>query len=68
MQHQEQYLGFVASTPGPSFDAVRGLPVRVQWVNDLIDSSGRPLSSFLAVDPTLHWANPGTMTMPAVTS
>ena len=59
-----QYLGYVASTPGSTFQAIREQPVRVKWVNDLFDSTGQPLSSMFAVDPTIHWANPGSMAMP----
>jgi FtsP/CotA-like multicopper oxidase with cupredoxin domain len=34
-------------------------PVRVKWINDLVDpDSGNYLPHLLAVDPTLHWANP----------
>ena len=33
-------------------------PVRVKWVNDLVDSDGNFLPHMLPVDPTLHWANP----------
>jgi spore coat protein A len=33
-------------------------PVRVKWVNDLVDGSGNYLPHLLSVDPTLHWANP----------
>jgi spore coat protein A len=33
-------------------------PVRVKWVNGLLDSGGRFLPHLLPVDPTLHWANP----------
>ncbi|WP_235509211.1 multicopper oxidase family protein [Terrabacter sp. Soil810] len=33
-------------------------PVRVKWVNDLVDTNGRYLPHLLPVDPTLHWANP----------
>ncbi|MBP2347933.1 MULTISPECIES: hypothetical protein [Streptomyces] len=44
----------------PSFtiEASVDRPVRVTWVNDLVDSQGRFLPHLLAVDPTLHWANP----------
>lgn len=45
------------SVPGPTFEAIRGTPVRVQYVNRLV----RP--HMLAVDPTLHWANPNNMPM-----
>ena len=33
-------------------------PVRVKWINDLVDDEGEPLPHLLPVDPTLHWANP----------
>jgi FtsP/CotA-like multicopper oxidase with cupredoxin domain len=33
-------------------------PVRVKWINDLVDRRGRFLPHLLPVDPTLHWANP----------
>ncbi len=59
-----QYLGIVKNTPGPTFDAIRNIPIQVKWINNLVDSEGKPLSSMFAVDPTIHWANPGQMTMP----
>ncbi len=46
------------STPGPTFKAVRHIPINVQWVNNLTGSYP------LAVDPTIHWANPNNMPMP----
>ncbi len=33
-------------------------PVRVKWINDLVDPNGDFLPHILPVDPTLHWANP----------
>ncbi|MFJ3715921.1 multicopper oxidase family protein [Streptomyces sp. NPDC090057] len=44
----------------PSFtiEADVDRPVRVTWVNDLVDGQGRFLPHLLTVDPTLHWANP----------
>src|SRR3989339_216005 len=57
-------LGLVHSTPGCSFEAVRGVPVQVKWINDLVDSSGNPLPNLFAVDPTLMWANPNAIQMP----
>jgi bilirubin oxidase len=34
-------------------------PVRVKWINDLVDhATGDFLPHLLPVDPTLHWANP----------
>ncbi|NBI27939.1 multicopper oxidase family protein [Chengkuizengella marina] len=47
-----------SSTPGPTFEAVRGIPINVQWVNNLTDPH------FLPVDPTLHWANPNNIPTP----
>lgn len=45
------------SSPGATFEAVRGVPVMVRWINRL-----RGQNPF-AVDPTLHWANPDNMPM-----
>ena len=58
-------LGSIASTPGSTFEAIQGIPVQVKWVNNLIDSNGKPLSYKLPVDPTLHWANPNNMPITA---
>jgi len=33
-------------------------PVRIKWINDLVDASGNFRPHLLPVDPTLHWANP----------
>ena len=33
-------------------------PVRIKWINDLVDSEGNFRPHLLPVDPTLHWANP----------
>jgi FtsP/CotA-like multicopper oxidase with cupredoxin domain len=57
-------LGLVHSTPGCTFEAIRGVPVQVKWVNNLVDASGNPLKHLFPVDPTLHWANPNNMEMP----
>ncbi len=55
-------LGFILNSPGPSFEAIRGRPTIVKWINE-IDTP-----HLFVVDPTLHWAdptnpNPGTMRM-----
>jgi spore coat protein A, manganese oxidase len=53
-----------ASVPGtfnyPAFtiEADFNRPVRVKWINDLKDAAGGFRPHLLAVDPTLHWANP----------
>jgi spore coat protein A len=53
-----EYLGVVHGAPGPTFEAIRGVPVQVKWVNNLVDSKGTPLTHLFPIDPTLHWANP----------
>jgi spore coat protein A len=50
-------LGYVLNSPGPSFEAIRGIPTVVKWIND-IDTP-----YMFAVDPTLHWANPNNIPM-----
>ena len=44
----------------PSFtiEATADRPVRVKWINDLVDAQGNFLPHLLSVDQTLHWANP----------
>jgi bilirubin oxidase len=44
--------------PAFTIEARYTAPVRVKWVNDLKDANGHFLPHLLAVDPTLHWANP----------
>ncbi|MEU7844503.1 multicopper oxidase [Micromonospora sp. NPDC049114] len=45
-------------SPAPSIVARVNHPVRVTWVNQLVDGRGDFLPHLLPVDPTLHWANP----------
>ncbi len=45
------------SAPGATFEATRGVPVMVKWINRLTGSH------LFAVDPTLHWANPNHVPM-----
>ncbi len=44
----------------PSFtiEAKWRAPVRIKWINQLVDANGDYLPHLLAVDQTLHWANP----------
>ncbi|MDO8587930.1 MAG: multicopper oxidase [Armatimonadota bacterium] len=44
--------------PAFTIEAKVDKPVRVKWINDLVDSSGNYLPHILPVDQTLHWANP----------
>jgi FtsP/CotA-like multicopper oxidase with cupredoxin domain len=49
---------FHASSPGPMFETVRGIPSRVTWR----DNINRP--HIFAVDPVLMWANPNAFEAP----
>jgi spore coat protein A len=44
--------------PAFTIEASYRRPVRVRWINDLVDTQGNYLPHLLPVDPTLHWANP----------
>jgi FtsP/CotA-like multicopper oxidase with cupredoxin domain len=44
--------------PAFTFEARYRRPVRVKWINDLVDAQGDFLPHLLPADPTLHWANP----------
>ncbi len=44
--------------PAFTIEATVNRPVRVKWINELVDGNGHYLPHLLPVDPTLHWANP----------
>jgi FtsP/CotA-like multicopper oxidase with cupredoxin domain len=44
--------------PSLTIEATWKRPVRVKWINELVDANGNYLPHLLPVDPTLHWANP----------
>ncbi len=44
--------------PAFTIEAKYNAPVRVKWINDLVDANGNYLPHLLPVDQTLHWANP----------
>jgi spore coat protein A, manganese oxidase len=44
--------------PAFTIEATVDRPVRVKWINGLVDSSGNFLPHLLPVDQTIHWANP----------
>ncbi|GAB4227703.1 MAG: multicopper oxidase domain-containing protein [Deltaproteobacteria bacterium] len=44
--------------PAFTIEARKGSPVRVKWINNLLDANGNFLPHLLPVDQTLHWANP----------
>jgi len=51
-------LGYVANSPGPSFNVSKGTPIWVNWTNLITEPQP------FAVDPTLHWANPNNLPHP----
>ena len=48
----------VHNAPSLTIEARWNAPVRVKWINELVDAQGNYLPHLLPVDPTLHWANP----------
>jgi FtsP/CotA-like multicopper oxidase with cupredoxin domain len=48
----------IHNAPSLTIEAQWKRPVRVKWINDLVDANGHYLPHLLPVDPTLHWANP----------
>ena len=46
------------NAPSLTIEAKAGTPVRVKWINSLVDAGNNYLPHLLPVDPTLHWANP----------
>jgi FtsP/CotA-like multicopper oxidase with cupredoxin domain len=44
--------------PAFTIEASWRRPVRVKWINQLVDANGDFLPHLLPVDQTLHWANP----------
>jgi spore coat protein A len=48
----------IHNAPSLTIEAMWNRPVRIKWINELLDASGNFLPHLLPVDPTLHWANP----------
>jgi FtsP/CotA-like multicopper oxidase with cupredoxin domain len=48
----------IHNAPSLTIEAEWNRPVRVKWINELVDSNGNYLPHLLPVDQTLHWANP----------
>ena len=44
--------------PGYTFETRADVPVKVRWINELVDANGNYLPPLFAIDQTLHWANP----------
>lgn len=51
--------------PAFTVEAEKDVPVRVKWINGLVDGAGNYLPYFLPVDPTIHWADPAGAMMAA---
>ncbi len=50
--------GGTLNYPAFTIEARKDRPVRVKWINGLVDAQGHYLPHLFAVDQTLHWANP----------
>ena len=48
----------VFHAPSLTIESRYDTPVRIKWMNQLVDEHGRYLPHLLPVDQTLHWANP----------
>ena len=48
----------IHNAPSLTIEASWNRPVRVKWINELVDANRNYLPHILPVDPTLHWANP----------
>ena len=48
----------IFNAPSLTIEAKANTPVRIKWINELVDANGDFLPHLLPVDPTLHWANP----------
>ncbi len=46
------------NAPSLTIEADWNRPVRIKWINGLLDGNGNYLPHLLPVDQTLHWANP----------
>ena len=48
----------IHNAPSLTIESKWDRPVRVKWINELVDADGNYLPHLLPVDTTLHWANP----------
>jgi FtsP/CotA-like multicopper oxidase with cupredoxin domain len=48
----------VHHAPSLTIESTWKRPVRVKWINELVDADGGYLPHLLPLDQTLHWANP----------
>ena len=55
----------IHNAPSLTIESKWNRPVRIKWINELVDANGNYLPHLLPVDPTLHWANPPQGSDPA---
>ena len=48
--------GYNGTYPGPTFEVQRDQPVKVEWINSLVDGVGAPLPHLLPLDTSVHGA------------
>jgi FtsP/CotA-like multicopper oxidase with cupredoxin domain len=48
----------IHNAPSLTIEAQVNRPVRIKWINELVNADGSYLPHLLPVDQTLHWANP----------
>ena len=48
----------IFNAPSLTIEAKVNRPVRIKWINELLDANGNYLPHLLPVDQTIHWANP----------
>ncbi len=51
-------IRFPVQLPAYTNETIADVPVKVRWINGLVDKQGRFLPHILPIDQTLHWANP----------
>lgn len=51
-------FGYEGSYPGPTILCKKGVPITVEWINDLVDGNGDPIPHILPIDTSVHWADP----------
>ncbi len=56
--YQQRTAKGTRNYPAFTIEAGADRPVRVKWINGLVDGAGDFIPHILPVDPTLHWANP----------
>ena len=55
---QQGHALLLHNAPSLTIEAEANIPVRIKWINELVDANGDHLPHLLPVDQTLHWANP----------